>query len=169
MRSIVIISGVITVGIIIIQLIIEMKNYKKHKLQLFKGIYENIPSASNFTSTAIASNSVHYFGFLVGHIACSFIILFHLIIFILCSIRIISLRIPYIELLLGTTVPVIVVYLLIRVSMLSAGSCLFRHGSEEKPSLKNRQAYAIFVYFNFFIGKIYLIKQSKLYKRICFC
>jgi len=168
MRSIVIISGVITVGIIILQLIIGMKNYKKHKLQLFKGINEDIPSASNFTSNQIVSKSVHYFGFLVGYIACSFIILFHLIIFILCSIRIISLRIPYIEFLLGTIVPVMVVYLLIRVSMLSAGSFLFRH--EEKPSLKNRQAYAIFVYVNFFIGKIYLIINNLQYiKEFRFC
>jgi hypothetical protein len=153
LRSI-IISAVITVGIITLQLCIGLQNYKKHKLQLFKGIYEEIPSALNFKSNAIASNSVHYFGLLVGHIACGFVILFHLIIFISCAGRILFLQIPYIELLLTITIPVLVLYQLTMVMLSSAGKFIFIQNTQESLNLTHRKVYANFVYFSFFIGKI---------------
>lgn len=157
MRSIILISAVITVGIFAFQLYIGMQNYKKHKLQLFKGIYEDVPSAANFKPNTIAAKSVHYSGFLVGYMAWGFIIVFHMIFFLLSAIRIISLQIRYFELILAFTVPVLVVYLLKMVSTSSAGKFLFIQDMEDKLNLKNRKVYAIFIYFNFFAGKIYIL------------
>jgi len=161
LTSVIIISAVITTAIFSFQLYIGIQNYKKHKLQLYKGIYEDVPSAANFSPNGIASRSVHYSGFLVGYMAWGFIICFHLIFFILSAIRVISLQIRYFELLLAITVPVLVVYLLKMVSMSSAGKFLFIQDMEEKLNLKNRKVYAIFIYFNFFAGKIYLLKSFK--------
>ncbi len=154
LRSTIITSGFITVVLFGFQLFIGMQNYKKHKLQLFKGIYEDVPSAANFKPNSIAAKSVHYSGFLVGYMAWGFVICFHLIFLLLSAIRIISVHMRYFELILAITVPVLVVYLLKIMGTSSAGTFLFVQDSEEKLNLKNRKVYAIFVYFNFFAGKI---------------
>lgn len=135
------------------QLFLGMKNYKKHKLQLYRGIYEDVPSTQNFKANSMAAKSVHYSGFLVGYMAWGFIICFHLIFFIMILLRIVSLQIRYFEIILAFTVPVLVVYLLKMVTISSAGKFFFIQEADEKLNLKNRKIYAIFVYFNFFAGK----------------
>jgi hypothetical protein len=149
-------SAIITVGIYAGQLLVGMKRYKKHKMQLYRGIYEDVPSASNFKPNAIASKSVHYSGFLVGYMAWGFIICFHLIFFTSTIIRLIVQQIRYVEVILAFTVPVLVIYLLKMVGTSSAGTCVFIRDMDEKLNLKNRKTYAIFMYFNFFAGKVRL-------------
>jgi hypothetical protein len=178
LRTEIILSAVVTVIIYGFQLYLGMRNYKKHRLQLYKGIYEDVPSAANFKPNAIASKSVHYSGFLVGYMAWGFVICFHLIFFTLSAVRIVSLQLRYVEFILAITVPVLVVYLLKMVSTSSAGKFLFIRDMDEKLNLKNRKTYAIFVYFNFFAGKIYSIRTylkkpnffyfQRLFSRYCF-
>ncbi|CAF1325642.1 unnamed protein product [Adineta steineri] len=146
----IIMSAIITVIIYACQLFVGMKNYKLHRKDLYKGIYENIPSPANFKPNSIASKSVHYSGFLVGYMAWGFVICFHLILFILTLIRFISLQMRYIEVVLAITVPVLVIYLLKMGSISTAGKFLFIQDMDEKLNLKNRKTYAIFLYFNFF-------------------
>jgi hypothetical protein len=45
------------------------------------------------------------------------------------------------------------------VSTSSAGKFLFIQEADEKLNLKNRKTYAIFLYFNFFAGKILFDKR----------
>jgi hypothetical protein len=142
MKSTIISSAVIAVLLIAYHLFMTMQNYKNHKLQLFKGIYTDIPSAVNFRPDTIASNSIRYCGFLVGHIACSLIIYFYLIFFILNIIRLLFLPIPSIQLLLTISVPILVIYLLIMIYISSIAKSL-------SPKM-----YAILIYFIFFAGKI---------------
>ena len=130
-----------------------MQNHKKHKLQLYQGIYEDVPSAMNFNPNAIAAKSVHYSGFLVGYMAWGFVICFHLILFVTLFIRVIALQMRYVEVILAITVPVLVFYLLKMVGTSSAGKFLFISDTDTKLNLKNRKTYAIFIYFNFFAGK----------------
>ena len=75
----IIISAVITGVLYATQLLIGAQNYKKHKLQLYKGFYVDIPPASKFKRDYIASHSVHYPGFLVGYMAWGFVICLHLV------------------------------------------------------------------------------------------
>jgi hypothetical protein len=135
-----------------------MNNYKKHKLQLFIGIYQDIPSAVNFNPNAIASNSIRYFGFLVGHITCGFLTLFHFIFFFLIAIRIISSRIHYNPLVFTIIIPAFVAYLLTTVGISTAAKFLFIQDIS-RFNLKNGKMYAIFVYWTFFAGKIYLPEE----------
>ncbi|CAF1098078.1 unnamed protein product [Rotaria sordida] len=149
----IILSAIITAIIYGFQLFIGMQNYKKHKLQLYKGIYLNVPSTDNFKRSSIASNSVHYSGFLVGYMAWGFVICFHLILLILIGIKILSLQIRQIELALAIIVPILVIYLLKMLSMASAGKFIFIQKLDNKLNLKSRKTYAIFIYFSFFAGK----------------
>ena len=135
-----------------------MKNYKRHKMQMFKGIYTDIPSPINFSSDSMVYRSVRYSGFLVGHTACGFLLYFHLILFIGIVIQLISLKIPFVQSLLEITVSVFVLYLLIMVGTPLIGRWFLLHRMENKLSLRNRKFYAIYIYFSFIIGKNSLTK-----------
>lgn len=153
LRQEIIFSAIIAFLIYAGQLFLGMQNYKKHKMDLYKGIYDDVPSATNFKANSIVSKSAHYSGFLVGYMAWGFLISFHLILVVLSFIRIISFQMRYVELILAITVPVIVVYLLKMVSASSAGTLCFMQIDGDKVNLNNRKTYAVFLYFNFFAGK----------------
>jgi hypothetical protein len=146
-------SAILTGTIYGIQLLVAIQNYKKHKRQLYKGIYEDIPLANNFKLNDMASSSVHYSGFLVGYMAWGFFICFHSVLIILILIRLVSLRHPYVQIFLTISVPIFIVYLLKMTSMKFIGQLLFTQKFHTKLRLKNRMTYAIFVYFSFFAGK----------------
>ena len=154
----IILSAVITVLIYGFQLINGMQKYKQHKIELYKGIYVDIPrSSDNFKPSTIASNSVHYSGFLVGYMAWGFVICFHLVLAIFVAMRILSFQIRHVELVLAIVVPVLVIYLLKMTSMKSAGKFLFIQKLDDKKkmlNLQSRKTYAVFVYFSFFAGKL---------------
>lgn len=131
-----------------------MKNYKKHKLELYQGICADIPLAINFKPSSIASNSVHYSGFLVGYMAWGFVICFHVVLILLIGIRVLSLQIRHVEIVLSIVVPILVIYLLKMLSMTSAGKFLFIQRLDDKLNLKSRKTFAVFLYFSFFAGRI---------------
>ncbi|CAF1148324.1 unnamed protein product, partial [Didymodactylos carnosus] len=132
------------------QLFNGMLTYKKHKKELFQGIYLNVPTSAGMKPNSVAAKSVHYSGFLVGYMAWGYIICFHLIFFVLGILRLFRARVRYIELLMTIIVPVLVIYLMKLVMVSSAGKCLFIQDLGDKLNLKNRKTYAVFVYFNFF-------------------
>lgn len=150
----IILSAVATVILYATQLFIGIQNYKKHKLQLYKGIYVDIPAAIHFEPDYIASNSVHYSGFLVGYMAWGFVICFHFVLLIAIGIKVLSLQIRAFEVALTIIVPICVIYLLKLLAMKSAGKFLFIHEQEKKLDSQSRKTYAIFVYFSFFAGKL---------------
>jgi hypothetical protein len=149
----IILSAVITGVLYAGQLFIGIKNYKKHKLQLYQGIYIDIPAATNLTPSYIASHSVHYSGFLVGYMAWGFVICFHLILLMAIGIKVLSLQIRHFEIALSIIVPIFVIYLLKLLGMTSAGKFIFIPQKDDKLNLKSRKLYAVFVYFSFFAGK----------------
>jgi hypothetical protein len=160
----IIISAVVTIIIFAFQLYLGMHNYERHKLQLFQGIYKNIPSAAHFEPNVIALQSVHYSGFLVGYMAWGFIICFHLIFFVLIAIQIIFTKTRYAQIVLDITVPLLVIYILKLTILSSAGQFLYINKMYKKLHLKNRKVYALFIYFTFFAGKFDIInKKSKMF------
>ena len=153
LRFEIIFSAIATLLLYTLQIFFGIRSYKRHRLQLYQGIYVEVPSPENFKANSIAAKSVHYSGFLVGYMAWGFVICFHLIFFVTSAVRILALRIRYVEFILAITVPVLVVYLIKMVGTSSAGKSLFIQDTDDQLNLKNRKVYAIFVYFNFFAGK----------------
>ena len=160
----IIVSAILTGLIFAFQLFIGMQNYKKHKIQLYQGIYYEIPPAKNFRPSAIASNSVHYSGFLVGYMAWGFVICFHVILLIFIAFKILSLQIRAIEIVLSIVVPILIIYLLKMLCIQSAGKFLFIPKLDDKLNLRSRKTYAIFVYFSFFAGRKKIDNLDKLQK-----
>jgi hypothetical protein len=151
-----ILSAVVTFILFGFQLFIGIRIYKKHRIELYRGIYRDIPSAANYQSSKMVANSVHYSGFLVGYMAWGFVICFHVTLVIFTAIRSYSSESRHTELGLIILAPVLVVYLLKMTFMRSAAKILFVHETDNpliRDKLKNRGIYAIFVYFMFFAGK----------------
>ncbi|UJR16802.1 hypothetical protein I4U23_003701 [Adineta vaga] len=138
----ILISVVITLGIVGIQLYIGLINYKLHKLQLFRGTHTNIPSIINFQSNTIGSKSIPYFGFFVGYTACSFVIFFHSILFLYYIIQCIFSQTIYVTSILNRTVPILIIYLLAMLSTSFFGKTIH---------LTNLKIYGCFIYLSFFV------------------
>ncbi|CAF4805664.1 unnamed protein product, partial [Rotaria socialis] len=146
----IIISTIITAILFALQLFVGMKNYKRHKQQLYRGVSIEIPPANRFKCASIVSDSVHYSGFLVGYMTWGFVICFHLVLFVATGVRLMALHTPDTELILPIIVPLAVMYLLKILFMTSTGKILFIGNGHKTYYLKNIRAYAIFVYFSFF-------------------
>lgn len=109
-----------------------------------------------FDSHSIASNSLHYSGFLIGYTAWGFVICSHLILLILILGRIIYLQSRHITAILSIILPMLVFYLLKTTSMNKIGDSLIidKERKFDKRSLRSQKKYSIFIYFMFFSGNI---------------
>lgn len=151
----VILSALLTAFIHGGHLLRGMHHYKQHKLEMYKGFSFGIPSAKKFKWNVIVSNSVHYAGFLIGYMVWSFVIWFHIILFLLVGFEIRLFSNPYIKLAITIFVPIIVFYMLKRLIMSSSGRGLFSENVKRPHHLENIKSYAVFVYINFFAGKLF--------------
>jgi hypothetical protein len=150
----IILSAVFSFLLFAFHLIKGMKNYKKHKLQLYKGLHDVIPrSLDDLKPIEIVTNSVHYSGFLVGYMAWGFVICFHLILAILVGRRILPLQTRHVELTLGIISPVLVIYYLKMALMDLAAKFVFINGVDKDLPLRNSKLYAVLLYFVFFAGE----------------
>ena len=154
-HSEIIFSAVVTALIYGYHLIIGMRNYKKHRIQLRKRIYEDIPSPiqRNISLNKMPSYAVHHSGFLVSYMAWGFVICFHLILIIAILFRLVRMQIRVINLTSSIIIPIVLVYMLKMASMTSIGRFLVIRQSDSNRLIKDRESYAIFVYFSFFAGR----------------
>ncbi|CAF4174761.1 unnamed protein product, partial [Adineta steineri] len=143
----IIVSAILTVIIYGCQLFFGIQRYKKFKKDLYLGKNLEIPSIKYFEPNSIASNSVHYSGFLVGYLAWGFVICFHLILLITIAMKTVSLQFHHIEIILTIIVPILIIYFLKMFSIKLMGKFLFIQKPDEGLILKN---YTIFIYFSFF-------------------
>jgi hypothetical protein len=143
----IILSAILTFSLFSFQLFVTMKNYKRHKLQLYKGFYKEIPAGIKIN----AIDSIHYPGFLVGYMIWGVSVVFHLILIV----QTISLD-YFIKVLLDFILPILVIYLLSIISMSLIGQFVFIRMPDKKSRLKYRQIHAILLYFSFFAGNVYL-------------
>ncbi|CAF3157984.1 unnamed protein product, partial [Rotaria sp. Silwood2] len=146
----IILSTIFTTFVFGFQLLIGMNNYKRHRLQINKNIYLEVPQLKISELDSVVSKSLRYSGFLIGYMAWGFVICFHLILLLLISIRILLFKIRHIELILAIIVPVLIIYVLTMLSMKSIGKFLFIQNIDKKPMLKCGKLYEIFAYFSFF-------------------
>ncbi|CAF1675866.1 unnamed protein product [Rotaria magnacalcarata] len=65
----IIFSATVAFTISALQLCISINNYKRHKQQLYKGIYAEVPMLKNVKANSIMLKSFHYFGFFIAYMA----------------------------------------------------------------------------------------------------
>ncbi|KAI0986633.1 hypothetical protein GJ496_007339 [Pomphorhynchus laevis] len=134
-----------------VQMFHSMKQYRANKLMMYKGIFEDIPSARHLEPSKMIAQSVHYSGFLIGYMAWGFIIVFYLALIVTCTVSILfRQRIEYIATAIAFLVPVFMIYALKILLVRSTSKAVFTQGFGSKMALNNRRIHAVFVYFNFF-------------------
>ena len=149
----IILSVVLTVILFGFQLLSGLKNYKEHKQEREIDLRLRDPSSIKRDWKEIAAKSVHYSGYLVGHVAWGFVICFHLILLFLIGIRILFLPIRHVEIVVALIVPVVTIYLLKMASFISVVAVCLPQDSEDKSELESPIRYAVFVYFIFVAGE----------------
>ena len=94
------------------QLLFSMKNYQKHMINGYKGIFDDIPSRSTFKNTRLMSKHIHYPGYSIGYLTLGYIIIGNLVFFILICLRILFKHLFLIEELAKIFIPIIAFYLI---------------------------------------------------------
>jgi hypothetical protein len=56
----IIVACCLTSGIYVLQLFLGIRNYQRHVLNAYRGVYVDIPAPKNFSNTKMASSSLHY-------------------------------------------------------------------------------------------------------------
>ena len=168
----IVISAMVTSCIFIVQLIIGIQNFKRHKLQLHKRAgCEEIPSLKSLPKNKIASNALHYPGFLVAYMAWGFTICFHCLLIIAISFRMISFNNFYLQIALTLAIPIIIIYLVKIYSMSCCSQYAFTvemddddNASSQQPArlnLNNPHWYVFLLYITFFAGMLNNANQNK--------
>lgn len=172
LKTEVVLSALIAFFIFIVQLIIGIRNFKRHKLQLHKRAgCEEIPSLKSLPKNKIASNAIHYPGFLVAYMAWGFTICFHVLLIIAISFRISSFNSFYLQIALTIAIPIIIIYLVKVYSMSCCSQYAFTpemndddDDNSRPPArliLNNPHCYSCLLYFTFFAGMLNNANQNR--------
>lgn len=142
LRPTILISGITTVIIYVLHLWFTLRNYQIHRNQLFRKPY---PHKIQLMGQSSVAKSLRYFGYLTGYMTCGFLVWFHLIVFLLLSMKVIALKIPFIESLFATILPIFIIYMSINaIIWFAAQNSLV----QQHPAL-----YAVLLYIFFLFGK----------------
>ena len=154
-------SAIITTGGFVWQLYNGMQNYKRHKLQVYKGKYVDIPDFSSLSKNETISSSLHYPGFLVVYVAWGYTICFHLVLVVFIIVRLVPIDNFYLQVSLTIAIPILVIYFLKTGSISCFSRYFFTNNLTnndtneplERWKIRNQKCYAILLYLTFFAGK----------------
>ncbi|CAF3587083.1 unnamed protein product [Rotaria sordida] len=140
----------LTAIIYFIQLLFGMKNYQKHMLDAYKGIFIDIPPRSAFKNIRFMSKNIHYPGYCIAYLIIGYIIIGNILFFIFITLHVLFKHLFLIEEFAKIFIPILVIYLITFIIQwfLSRTFFLQKHG--KTMILKNLRIYYLFTYFNFF-------------------
>ncbi|CAF0891208.1 unnamed protein product [Rotaria sp. Silwood1] len=140
----------LTAIIYFIQLLFGMKNYQKHMLNAYKGIFIDIPPRSAFKNVRLISKHIHYPGYCIAYLTIGYIIIGNIIFFSLIALHVLFKHLFLMEEFATIFIPILVIYLITFIIQwfLSRTFFLQKHG--KTMILKNLRIYFVFSYFNFF-------------------
>lgn len=137
----------------------QQKIYKKERGQKFL-------KKNRFKSNLIASDSTHYSGSLIGHMAWGFVICFHMILLICIVVRLVYQQAPDTVPVLNILTPLVVAYMLRNAFVKHLAHIFLTNRHKEKNKTKKYKSgdpfsYSIFAYFMFFAGRIFRNRSMK--------
>ena len=92
------------------QLFFGMKNYQRHMLHAYKGIFIDIPPRSAFKNIRLMSKNVHYPGYCIAYLTLGYIIIGNILFFILIALNVLCKHLFLIEELAKIFIPLLVIY-----------------------------------------------------------
>ena len=93
------------------QLLWGMKNYQKHMLDAYKGIFIDIPPRTAFNSARIISKHAHYSGYCIAYLGFGYIAMGNVLFIAIVIIRVIFKHIFLAEQIAKVLIPILVIYL----------------------------------------------------------
>jgi hypothetical protein len=94
------------------QLLFGMKNYEKHMLNAYKGIFRDIPSRSTFQNIRLMSKNIHYPGYCIAYLTFGYILIGNILFFLLVGLRILFKHLFIVEELAKLFIPLFAFYLI---------------------------------------------------------
>jgi hypothetical protein len=148
----IVLSCCLTTGFYVVQLVLGMRNYQKHTLKAYKGVYTDIPPPKRFTNTKKASSSLHYPGYMIGYLLWGYMILFEVLIVLTVLLRFLIKFYFIIEKLAKYLLPILVIYLFKRIFLfyLTRYFLVKKRNTAKSFTLKNFKLYFFLSHFNFF-------------------
>jgi hypothetical protein len=93
------------------QLLWGMKNYQKHMLDAYKGIFIDIPPRTAFKSARLISKHAHYSGYCIAYLGFGYITMGNILFIAIMSLRIIFKHLFFAEQIAKVLIPILVIYL----------------------------------------------------------
>jgi hypothetical protein len=93
------------------QLVWGMKNYQKHMLDAYKGIFIDIPPRTAFKSSRLISKHVHYSGYCIAYLGFGYISMGNVLFIMIISLRVIFKQLYFAEQIAKILIPILVIYL----------------------------------------------------------
>ena len=144
----IIVSCLIATSIYVVQLLLGIRNYHKHILNAYKGVYVDIPSPKRFSSVKMTSSSLHYSGYAIGYMLWGYLILFEITAIVVVLVRFLIAFYVIAENIAKVVLPILTIFLFKRLFIWYL-SRYFLTGRSTR-GLKNRKLYFILNHFNFF-------------------
>jgi hypothetical protein len=93
------------------QLFSGMKNYQRHMLHAYKGIFIDIPPRSAFKNVRLMSKNIHYPGYCIAYLTFGYIIMGNILFFLIVILRVIFKHLFLVEEIARVIIPILVIYL----------------------------------------------------------
>ena len=149
--SVLIVPYVASLFICLIQILIGLRETKKHLLELYKGKCVYLPPIKTLSNSEIASSSFHFGGYLTGYLVWGFFIQY--VIIVIIGIFFIILRILVKDIfskLLLIIIPPLCALIFRQFIEFFASEIIFLKRRTRILALNNFRAFNVFLYFNFF-------------------
>ncbi|CAF2147063.1 unnamed protein product [Rotaria magnacalcarata] len=145
-----ILACILTTIIYFVQLLFGMKNYQKHMLDAYRGVFIDIPPRAAFRNVQLMLKNVHYPGYCIAHLTCGYIIIGNILFFVLIALHVLFKHLFLIEEIARTLIPLLVIYLTTFIIQWFLSKTFFVQKHGKTIVLKNLRIYFVFAYFNFF-------------------
>jgi hypothetical protein len=87
-----------------------MKNYQRHMLNAYKGIFLDIPPRSSFKTIRLMSKNIHYPGYCIAYLTLGYIIIGNILFFILVGLRVLFKHLFLVEEFAKVFIPILAFY-----------------------------------------------------------
>jgi len=93
------------------QLLWGMKNYQKHMLDAYKGIFIDIPPRTAFKSARLISKHAHYSGYCIAYLGFAYVSMGNVLFITIIILRVIFKHLFFAEQIAKVLIPILVIYL----------------------------------------------------------
>ena len=164
LKSALLVPFFLALFICIIQVLLGIRDTKKHLFELYKGTCTYLPPSITLSNSSILSDSFNFGGYLTGYLIWGFLIQFAILVIIAICILILRVFVnQYVWTIIKFFFPIICTLLVKQISNFLTSEVIFLKKGTKILAIDNFRALNVFLYFNFFfdclIGALDALKR----------